>query len=78
MQNLQISDPRSAILQVAIRCRLVPFAHWEVTIVQARNIPKLDVFGKADPYCVLMCLGDDDGEWHSEEDMHWTGGRANG
>jgi len=61
--------------QVQLRVRLVPSAHWEVTVLQARNLPRLDVFGKADPYCVLRWF---DGLEVEEDEvkgglMHWTG-----
>ncbi len=69
--------------EVQIRLRLVPDAHWEVTVLQARGLPKLDVFGKADPYCVLRwgsegddaeCIACGDGDAQREEtSVHWTG-----
>jgi Ca2+-dependent lipid-binding protein len=64
--------------EVQLRLKLVPDAHWEVTVLQARGLPKLDMFGKADPYCVLRWGTEGDELEMSENrdpenNVHWTG-----
>jgi hypothetical protein len=40
--------------------------YMEVTILQAQDLPKADVFGSSDPYVVMKWEQDEDSDWDSE------------